>query len=133
MIALPGLLRFKLLDVDDERNSVIHFRENAAKMAVPSVTMHEIGIDVRGVEIDAAADRTENRFQWFWASEIACVELEAGDLEILFLKQLITEATDFHWHRLGELVREVTDMHARATVNMRWIFVGEEKEFHASI
>ena len=43
-----------------ERNSVIHFRQNSAEVAVPGVAMHEIGIDVRGVEIGAALDRAEN-------------------------------------------------------------------------
>ena len=48
------------MDRDDERNPVIQFRENAAEMAVPGVTMDKIGIDVGRVEIDAASDSAKN-------------------------------------------------------------------------
>ena len=44
---------------------------------------------------------------------------------------LIAETTDFHWHRLGQLARKITHVHARAAVNVRRIFVSEEENFHA--
>ena len=116
---------------DDERDSVIQFREDSAEMAVPGVAMHQIRINVRGVEIDAPPHRTKSRLQRLRTSELACVELDAGDFEIPFLKPLIAEATDFDRHRPGQLAREITDMHAGAAINVRRIFVGEEKDLHA--
>ena len=61
------------MDRDDERNAVVQLREDAAEMAVPSVTMHEVGIDVRGVEIGAALDRAEDGTQRLRTSEAARV------------------------------------------------------------
>ena len=117
---------------DDERDSVIQFREDSAEMAVPGVTMHQIGIDVRCGEIDAAPHRAKSRFQRLRASETARVELDTGDLEISFFEMLIAKATDFDGHCLGQLAREITGMHARAAVNVRRIFVGEEKDLHCT-
>ncbi len=111
------------MDRDDERNCVIQFRKNPPEMAVPSVTMDKIGFDVRGVEIDAATDRAENRLQRFRASETARVQLEASDFELSFFETLIAEAAHFHRHRLGQLARETIHMHAGAAVNVRRIFV----------
>ncbi len=93
--------------------------------------MDKIGIDVRGVEIDAAAHRAENGLQAFRASEIARVQLEAGNFELSFFETLIAEAAHFHRHCLGQLARETIHVHARTAVNMRRIFVGEEKDLHA--
>ena len=61
LLAFPRPERFERMNRDDERNSVIFLRQNTAEMAVPGVTMHEVGIDVRGIEIEAAAHRAENR------------------------------------------------------------------------
>ena len=60
LFALPGSERFQRMSRDDERDSVIQFREDSAEMTVPGVTMHEIGVDIRGVEIDAAPHRAES-------------------------------------------------------------------------
>jgi hypothetical protein len=54
LFALPGSKRLQRVDRDHERNSVILFCQNPAEMAVPRVTMHKIGVDVRGVEIGAS-------------------------------------------------------------------------------
>jgi hypothetical protein len=45
---------------DHEWNSIILFRQNSAEVAVPRMAMHDIGIDVRCIEIGAAAHRTES-------------------------------------------------------------------------
>src|ERR1700681_1586393 len=46
LFALPWPQRFERVRRDYERNSVIQFRKDAAEMAVPGVTMNEIGVDV---------------------------------------------------------------------------------------
>src|SRR5207302_866578 len=74
LLTFPRPEWFERVRRDHERNSVIQFGDNAAEMAVPSVTMHKIGIDVGGVEIDAAAERAKNRLQWLRTSEAARVE-----------------------------------------------------------
>ena len=63
LLAFPGPQRLQRMDRDHERNAVVHLREDAAPVAVPSVAMHQIGIDLRGVEIRAALHRAENRTQ----------------------------------------------------------------------
>ena len=60
LFALPWPQRLERVSRDYERNSVIQFRENAAEVAVPGVTMHQIGVDVGGVEIDIAAKSAED-------------------------------------------------------------------------
>jgi hypothetical protein len=118
------------MDRDHKRNSVILFGENPAEMAVPSVAMDDIGIDVRRVEIGAAPHRTESRFQRFGAGETTRVEFEAGDFEITFLNTLIAKTTDFDRHGLRQLARQIADVNARAAINVRRIFVCEKKDLH---
>ena len=46
---------------------------------------------------------------------------------------LIAEAAHFHRHRLGQLARKIIHMHARAAVNVRRIFVGEQTNLHGRL
>jgi hypothetical protein len=87
---------------DHQRDTVILFGQNPAKVAVPRVAMHEIGTDVHGVEIRASPHRAEGRTQRLWARKISRVEFEADDLEIAFVDMLIAEATYFYGHSLGQ-------------------------------
>ena len=61
------------MNCDNKRDAVILFRQDPAKMSVPRVTMHQVGVDVGGVEIDAPPYRAESGAQKFWAGEIARV------------------------------------------------------------
>ena len=115
---------------DDERDSVIQFREDSAEMTVPGVTMHQIGVDVRGVEIDIAAKRPEDRLQRLRTSEAVGVEIEPRDFEPALFEILIAEAANIDIDRLRQLAREITNVHTGAAVNVRRIFVGEEEDFH---
>jgi hypothetical protein len=92
--------------------------------------MHEIGIDVGSIEVGASPHRAENGAQRFWASKIGGINLVASDLEIAFFNALIAKATDFHRHHLRQFARKIADVNASAAVDVRRIFVGEEKNFH---
>src|ERR1041385_8493459 len=46
LLALPWPKRFERMDRNDKRDAVILFRQNSAKMSVPRMTMHQVGIDV---------------------------------------------------------------------------------------
>src|SRR5438105_5608195 len=116
---------------NNKRNAVILFRQDAAEMAVPRMTMDQVRIDVSGVEIDASPHCTESGAQWFWAGEIARVEFEANDLELAFFKMLVAKASHFHWHRLCQLAREITHVHTRPAIDVRRILICEEKNLHA--
>jgi hypothetical protein len=94
--------------------------------------MHEIGIDVGGVEIDAAAKRAEDRLQRFRTSEAAGVEIETRGFEPALFEILIAEAANIDIHRFRELTREVINVDAGTAVNVRRIFVSKEEDFHAS-
>src|SRR5439155_21738673 len=118
------------MDRNDQRNSVILFRQNPAEMAVPRVAMHEIGIDIRSVEIGASPHCAESGAQWLWTSKIARVEFESDDFEIAFLKMLVAKATHFYLHGLGQLTREVAHVHTGAAVNVRRILVSQKEGFH---
>src|SRR5438874_4600733 len=119
------------MDRNYHRNSVILFRQNPAEMAVPRVAMHEIGIDIRSVEVRAPPHCAESRAQWFWTSKIARVEFESDDLEIAFLKTLVAKATHFHRQHLRQLTRQITHVHTSAAVNVRRILVSQKEDFHA--
>src|SRR6266705_5894003 len=116
---------------NDKRNSVIQFGDNAAEMAVPSVTMNQIGVDVGGVEIDAAAKRAEDRLQRLRTSEAARVELEPCNFEPALFEILVAEAANIDIDGFRQLAREITNVHTGAAVNVRRIFVGEEEDLHA--
>ena len=115
---------------DHEWNPVIQFRENPAEMAVPGVTMNEVGVDVGSVEIDAAAQRAENRLQRFRTSEAASVEFEASDFELTLFEILIAKTANIDIDRFRQLAREITNVDAGAAVNVRRIFVGEKEDLH---
>ena len=102
-------------------------------MRVPCVTMHKIGIDVHGIEIGATPYRAESRTQRFWAGEIGRIHVEADDLEIAFLETLVAKATHFNGHHSCQLPRQITNVHTRATIDMRWILVSQEQDFHAPV
>src|SRR5205823_7899331 len=132
LLAFPRSQRFERMDRDHERNSVIHFGEDPAEMAVPGVAMHEIGVDVCEIESVASRHRTENRLERLWTSELARVDFEAADLEISFLELLIAETAHLDRHCLRELSREIIDMHSRTTIDVRRIFVRKEERLHAA-
>src|SRR6476660_3159223 len=115
---------------NDKRNAIILFSQNSAKMSVPRVTMHQVGIDVCGVEIEASPHRPESGPEWFRAGEFARVEFEASDLEVAFFKMLVAKATHFDRHGLCQLAREITHVHTRAAIDMGRILVCEEKNLH---
>ena len=46
---------------DDKRNAVVEFGEDAAEMGIPRVAMHDVGINIDGVEIQAALHRPKHR------------------------------------------------------------------------
>src|SRR6476619_845088 len=115
---------------DHERHAVIHLREDAAEMAVPSVAMHEVGVDVHRVEIGAATHRAEHGAQWFGTGESVRVQLKPADGQISFLPFLVAETAHFNGHRFRPLARQIIDVHTGAAVNVRRIFVGEEERLH---
>src|SRR5437868_5309261 len=102
LFALPRPERFERVCRDDEWNPVIQSRESSAEMAVPGVTMNEIGVDVGSVEIDAAAKCAENRLQRFWTSEAARVQFEASDLEPAFFEILIAKTANIDIDRFRQ-------------------------------
>src|SRR4029077_16438976 len=93
--------------------------------------MHQVGVDVHGVEIRATPHRAESRTQRLWAGKITCVQFEADDLEITFLDALIPKATDFHWHRLCQFARQIAYVYARAAIDIRRILVSQEQDLHS--
>ena len=100
-------------------------------MAIPRVTMHEVGVDVHGIEIRATPHRAERRTQRLWACEITGVQFEADDLKITFLEMLVAKATHFDGDRFCQLSRQITNVHARAAIDVRRIFVSQEQDLHA--
>src|SRR4030095_16441443 len=130
LFALSWAKRLQRVDRDHQRNSIILFRQDPTEMTIPSVTMHQIGVDVRSVEIGTPPHCAKNGAQRFWAREFTRIYFVAGDLEIAFFDALIAKATNFHRHQLRQFARKIADVNARAAVDVRRIFVGEEKNFH---
>ena len=93
--------------------------------------MHEIGIDVGCVEIDASPHCAEHGAQRFRTSEAAGIEIEPRDFEPAFFEILIPETANIDIDCFRELTREIINMDAGAAINVRRIFVGEEEDLHA--
>jgi len=100
-------------------------------MAIPGMAMHEIGVDVHGVEIRATPYRAESRTQRLWAGEITRVQFETDDLKITFLEMLVAKATHFDGDRFCQFSRQIANVHARTAIDMRRIFVSQEQHLHA--
>src|ERR1051326_929107 len=112
---------------DNQRNAVILFREDPAKVAVPGVAMNQIGIDVGSVKVDAALDRPKNGTKWFGTGERVGIHLEAGHGESPLLQTLIAKAAHIDIHGPGQFAREIIDMYSSAAINVRRIFVSQKK------
>ena len=54
-------------------------------MAVPSVAMDEIGIDVRAVEISATLDRAEDGAERLRTGEVGRIEIKSSHGQISYL------------------------------------------------
>ena len=118
------------MDRNDKWNSVIFLGQNAAQMSVPRVTVNQVGIDVRGVEIRTTTHCAKNRAQRFRAGEMGRVDFKTDDPEVALFQPLIAKATHFHRHHLRQLTREIAHMHASAAVNVRRILVSQKEDFH---
>ena len=93
------------MDSNYERQAVILFGQDSAKMTVPCVTMHDIGVDIHGIEVRATPYSAESRSQWFWAREAICVQFEANHLQIAVLETLLTKAPHFDVHGFCKFLR----------------------------
>jgi len=131
LFALPRPKRLQRMDRNHKRDAIILSCQNPAKMSVPRVTMHEVGIDVGGIEIDASPDCPESGSRWFRTGEITRVEFETGDLEVALFKILVAKTTHLHRHRLCQFAREITHMHTCTAVDVWRVLVCEEKQLHA--
>jgi len=116
------------MDRNDKGSSAILLGKNSAKMTVPRMTMHKIRINVRCVEVGTSPDGAEDRAQWLWTGKITLVDLETDDVEVAFVKTLIAKATHFHLHHFRQFARKITYMHTRAAVDVRRVFVCQEKD-----
>ena len=88
---------------DDERNAVILSRKNPAPVGIPSVTMHDLGINAGRIKIDAALDRAQSRAKSFRALPAGHIQLKAAHRQIPGRDLLISKAADFHRHQLRQL------------------------------
>ena len=118
------------MDGYNERNSVVLVSQYPAEMSVPGVAMHNVGVDIGSVEINASPHRAESGAQWLWTGEVARIHFKADDLEIAFFKTLVAKATHFHRHHFRQFAREIVRMHTRPTVDAGRILVGEEENLH---
>src|SRR6476660_1445408 len=118
------------MNSNHERQTVILFGKDPAEVAIPRVTMHEVGVDVHGIEIRATPHRAERRTQRLWAGEITRIQFEPDDLEIAFLEMLVAKATYFDGDRFCQLARQIANMHARAAIDIRRILVSQKQDLH---
>src|SRR5262249_17168252 len=93
--------------------------------------MHEVGVDIHGIEIRATPHRTESGTQRLWAGEISRVQFKADDFEITFLETLVAKATHFDGHHFCQLPRQITDVHSRPAIDVWRILVSQEQALHA--
>src|SRR6476646_9230674 len=118
------------MNSNHERQTVILFGKDPAEVAIPRVTMHEVRVDVHGIEIRATPHRAERRTQRLWACKIIGVQFEADDLEITVIQTLVAKATHFDGDRFCQLPRQIANMHARAAIDIRRILVSQKQDLH---
>src|SRR5262245_12092748 len=92
--------------------------------------MHEVGVDVDGIEIRATAHSAESGTQRLRTGEITSVQFKAIDLQVSFLETLVAKATHFDRHRFCKLPRQITNVNTRAAIDTRRILVSQEQDFH---
>src|SRR5512133_3789358 len=92
--------------------------------------MHEVGVDVHGVEIRATPHRAESRTQRLWTCEITRVQFEADDLEIIFLETLVAKATHFDGDGFCQLLRQIANVPARSAIDIRRVLVSQKQDLH---
>ena len=130
LLALPGSERLERVHGDYQRNSIIFLRVNSTEMGIPGVTMNEVRVDIGGIKIVERWTAAKTDWSGFWTGEAGSLNLKAAHAQIPLLQNLIAETADFDRHRFRQFPREIIHMHARAAIDMRWIFVREKERFH---
>src|SRR5262249_34289246 len=95
--------------------------------------MREIVVDGHRIAIRATPHRAESGTREPWAGEITRVQFEADDVEITFFETLVAKATHFDRHRFCKLPRQITNVNARAAIDVRRILVSQEQDLHARL
>ena len=133
LFAFPGPEGLERMDRNNQRQAVIHLRQNPAEMAVPGMAMDQIGLDPGRVKIGATPDRAEDGLQRRRTGKIRRIEIEPSDGKIAVIDFLVTKASNLDRHRPGELAREIIDVDPRSAINVRRIFVREEERLHEGL
>ena len=77
LFTFPRAERLERVDGDDEGNAVVQLGKDAAEVGIPRVAMHYAGIDIGGVEIQAALNSAKYRLKLFGGCPIRGVEAKA--------------------------------------------------------
>src|SRR4030095_8107808 len=109
---------------DEERNAVILSRENPAPMRIPSVTVHDLGVDAGGIEIDAASYGAQSRAKRFRTIPAGHIQLKTAHRQIAGSDPLTAETADFYRHQLRKSAQQIFHIPPGPAVSGGRIFVG---------
>ena len=109
----------------DQRNAIEDLRQDATKVRVPSVHMHQVGIDLLAQGLKIGLESVQRAAELLVdVGKTAFSEREALHPHAFLHGILVTEATDFDVHHFGEFCGQILDVNTGSAINVRRIFTG---------
>src|SRR5260370_1723896 len=99
-------------------------------MAVPGVTMDDIGVNPGRIEIGTPPHCSEDRNEILGTAERRRVQPKPADLKMWFIQSLIAERSDIHVHDLGQFAAEGLDMNTLSSVGRSSHLIREQQRTH---
>ena len=104
--------------------------EDPAEVRIPSVEMHNVGIDFFGVKIKTLLKCCENGLEGFRGGIRRKICADSVDRRISPFFELISKAANLHFADFCQLACQILDMNTGASVDVRRILVGEKQGLH---
>jgi hypothetical protein len=123
LLALPRAQRFQRMHRMHQRNAVEVFGQDAAKVRVPGVHMHQIGVDLLA-QVSRLVSKVSSAPLSF-LSTCAKLPLPKGvalDPHAVADRVLVAKGADFDMHQSGQFARQILDVNAGSAVDVGRIF-----------
>src|SRR5262249_27225991 len=124
LLAFPWAQRLERVNRDHQRESVTALDENASQVAVPRVAVHDVGVRGGGRPGNVARHGTEHRLERRAPGHPLRFRI-AAYVQPALVDALIAKAADLDVHQLRELSTQELHVHARTTVDVRRVFIGQ--------
>jgi NCAIR mutase (PurE)-related protein len=99
-------------------------------MGVPGVAVDQVSVNIDGIEIKAALDRTKNGLQGFGGGVMVLMQREALDGKNSVRAMLVAETTDIDVAEFCQFTAQVIHMDTGTAVDRGRVLIGQDLDLH---